>query len=64
GGPIEPGRAANLVVFDPDERWQVVPGRLASRSRNTPYVGIDLRGRVRHTFLRGDHVVVDGEARR
>jgi len=64
GGPIEPGRAANLVVFDPDERWQVVPGRLASRSRNTPYVGVELRGRVRHTFLRGDHVVVDGEARR
>jgi carbamoyl-phosphate synthase small subunit len=53
GGPIAPGRVANLVVFDPDERWQVRPAALASRSRNTPYVGLELRGRVRHTVFRG-----------
>jgi dihydroorotase len=52
------------VVFDPDERWQVRPAALASRSRNTPYVGMDLRGRVRHTVLRGVPVVVDGVATR
>ena len=57
GRPIEPGNAANLVVFDPDERWQVRPAALASRSRNTPYVGTDLRGRVRHTVFRGEPVV-------
>ena len=49
-----PGEPANLVVFDPDEAWQVQPARLASKSRNTPYVGVDLRGRVRHTLLDGD----------
>ena len=64
GGPIDPGRPANLVVFDPDERWQVRPAALASRSRNTPYVGMDLRGRVRHTVFRGSPVVIDGTPQR
>ena len=64
GGPIAAGAPANLVVFDPDERWQVLPAALASRSRNTPYVGVDLRGRVRHTVFRGAPVVNDGVAQR
>jgi dihydroorotase len=62
GGPVEPGWPANLTVFDPDLTWTVVPARLASRSRNTPYAGRTLRGKVRHTVLRGSAVVVDGEA--
>jgi dihydroorotase len=64
GVPIAAGNAANLVVFDPDERWQVRPAALASRSRNTPYVGVDLRGKVRHTVFRGTPVVIDGAAQR
>jgi dihydroorotase len=64
GGPIEPGREANLCVIDPTARWVVEPDRLASRARNTPYAGRKVTGRVRHTLLRGEPVVVDGEARR
>jgi dihydroorotase len=64
GGPIAPGRPANLCVIDPEATWVVDPAALASRSRNTPYAGRQLRGRVRHTFLWGEPVVVDGEARR
>ena len=64
GGPIEPGRPANLCVVDPAARWEVDPRRLASRSRNTPYAGRKLTGRVRHTVLRGEAVVVDGIAQR
>ena len=64
GGPVAEGRPANLCVIDPDARWVVEPERLASRSRNTPYAGRKLIGRVRHTFLRGEPVVVDGEAQR
>jgi dihydroorotase len=41
-----------------------VPEELASKSRNTPYVGRTLKGRVRHTILRGEAVVVDGEAKK
>jgi len=64
GGPVEQGRPANLCVIDPAARWEVDPARLASRSRNTPYTGRKLAGRVRHTILRGESVVVDGTAQR
>jgi dihydroorotase len=64
GGPVEPGRTANLCVIDLGAVWVVDPDALASRSRNTPYAGRKLAGRVRHTILRGEPVVVDGEAQR
>ncbi len=64
GGPVEAGRPANLCVVDPEATWVVDPYRLASRSRNTPYAGRTLTGKVRHTVLRGVPVVIDGEARR
>jgi dihydroorotase len=64
GGPVDVGRPANLCVIDPDATWKVEPARLASRAKNTPYAGRTLRGRVRHTVLRGEPVVVDAEARR
>jgi dihydroorotase len=62
--PIAAGEPANLVVFDPTEQWTVVPGKLASKSRNTPYAGRAMRGKVRHTLLAGDPVVIDGSAQR
>jgi dihydroorotase len=64
GGPVEPGRPANLCVIDPAATWTVDPAALASRSRNTPYAGMTLTGRVRHTVLAGEPVVVDAEAQR
>ncbi len=64
GRPVAAGEPANLCVFDPDERWHVQPGELASRSRNTPYVDVELRGRVRHTVLAGSPTVVDGSPTR
>jgi dihydroorotase len=64
GGPVEPGRPANLCVIDPAATWEVDPARLASRARNTPYAGRKLTGRVRHTVLRGEPVVIDAEAQR
>ncbi|MHB8682467.1 MAG: dihydroorotase [Acidimicrobiales bacterium] len=64
GGPIVPGAPANLCVVDPAAQWEVDPAKLASRSRNTPWAGRRLTGRVRHTIFRGEPVVVDGEAQR
>jgi dihydroorotase len=61
GGPIAPGRPANLVVFDPEATWMVDPSSLASGSRNTPFIGRKLRGRVVHTLLRGRFTVKEGE---
>jgi dihydroorotase len=64
GGPIAEGRPANLCVIDPAATWVVDPAALSSRSRNTPYAGRKLTGRVRHTLRRGEPVVIDGEPQR
>jgi dihydroorotase len=64
GGPVAPGQPANLCVIDPACEWMVQPERMASRSRNTPFARRRLTGRVRHTVLFGEPVVIDGEAQR
>jgi dihydroorotase len=64
GGPIQAGRPANICVIDPTETWVVDPAQSASRSRNNPYAGRRLTGRVRHTVLNGEPVVVGAEAQR
>lgn len=64
GGPVAVGRPANLCVIDPEATWVVDAYRSASRSRNNPYAGRTLGGRVRHTLLRGEPVVLDGEPMR
>jgi dihydroorotase len=64
GGPIAEDRPANLCVIDPGEVWLVDPADSASRSRNNPYAGRKLTGRVRHTVCAGEAVVIDGEAQR
>jgi dihydroorotase len=64
GGGVTAGRPANLCVIDPAATWVVDPATTASRSRNTPYAGRKLTGRVRHTLLRGEPVVVDAEPQR
>ncbi len=64
GRPIAEGEPANLTVFDPEETWQVVPANLASKSRNTPFVGLDLQGKVHHTILRGSLTVESGKPSR
>jgi dihydroorotase len=60
GGPIAPGRPANLCVFDRAEVWVVDAHRLASRSVNSPWDGWKLTGKVRHTVLAGVPTVRDG----
>ena len=60
-GTLEPGALADLVIFDPDEEWVVDPERFASLGKNTPLVGLTLRGRVRQTWL-GGCVVYDADA--
>ena len=60
GQSLEVGAPANLVLYDPDVRRTVVPSELSSLSRNTPYAGMELPGRVIATFLRGTPTVLKG----
>jgi dihydroorotase len=64
GRPLAPGEPANLLLLDARTRAAVDPAALASRSRNSPYAGRELPGRVVHTFLKGTATVLDGKATR
>ncbi|MFJ8441221.1 dihydroorotase [Kitasatospora griseola] len=61
GRPVSVGEPANLVLFDPAYRGVVNPDTFATRSRNSPFKGMDLPGRVHATFLRGEATVLAGE---
>ncbi len=63
-GRSSPGAAANLCVIDPAHSWSVDGSRLASKSRNSPWDGWKLTGKVRHTVYRGFPTVRDHEATR
>ncbi|MGI8426927.1 MAG: dihydroorotase [Actinomycetota bacterium] len=56
GGPVAEGGPANLTIFDPQAEWVVDPALFASKSRNSPWAGRALRGRVLHTVFSGKHV--------
>ncbi|HET6154151.1 MAG TPA: dihydroorotase [Marmoricola sp.] len=61
GRPIAVGEPANVVLYDATASRVIEPGELASLSRNTPYAGRELPGRVVATFLRGKPTVLDGK---
>ncbi len=60
-GAIEPGRDADLVLFDPAARRVLRQEDLHHSSDFTPYEGLDLAGAVRSVLVRGKAVISDGE---
>lgn len=52
-----PGDPADFFLFDPDEAWTVSPESMHSKSANTPFLGQELRGRVRAHWIGGVRVV-------
>jgi dihydroorotase len=62
GLPLAPGNPANVTLYDPAVRATVDVSAMASKSRNTPFAGMELPGRVVATFLRGEPTVLDGKA--
>lgn len=59
-GALAPGYDADLVVLDPDRAGKVDPALLESHSDYSPYEGMNLRGTVTHTVLRGRVIAEDG----
>jgi allantoinase len=59
-GALAPGADADFAIFDPDAAWTVSPSDLHFRHKLTPYLGANLHGRVKETWLRGEPVFRDG----
>lgn len=55
-GSIAPGMDADLVVFDTEARFRVEPAMIAHRHDVSPYVGMELTGLVKETWLRGKQI--------
>ena len=64
GRPVAVGAPANLCVIDPSAAWTIDDTGGASRSRNVPYAGRRVTGKVRHTVCAGEPVVIDGAPQR
>ena len=55
-GHLSPATAADLCIFDPDQYWKVEPAALKSQGKNTPFLGMELQGRVKYTLVDGSIV--------
>ncbi len=53
-GSLEPGKTADIVVFDPQKSYTIDASRFASKGRNTPFHGRKVTGAVRATVVKGD----------
>ena len=62
-GSLAPGADADVVIVDPQETWEIDPSRFRSKSRNTPFAGWKVKGRVKTTLLSGRVVYESSEAR-
>lgn len=59
-GTLAPGTAADVTIFDPEERWTVESAKFFSKSANSPWLGRELRARVKFTVVGGRVVFEEG----
>lgn len=55
-GHLSAGTAADLCIFDPNQYWKVEAAALKSQGKNTPFLGMELQGRVKYTLVDGSIV--------
>lgn len=55
-GDIQPGKKADVVLFDPNETYRIDKNTFASKGRNTPFDGREVTGRVKLTICDGNIV--------
>jgi len=55
-GHLTTGHVADICIFDAERLWTVGPQTLKSQGKNTPYRGIELKGKVRYTLVDGQVV--------
>ncbi len=52
-GTLAPGSVADITIIDPDAVWTVEAEKLASRSKNSPFLGKEMKGRATYTIVGG-----------
>jgi dihydroorotase len=55
-GRLARDASADVCVFDPARYWKIEPAALKSQGKNTPYTGIEVKGKVRYTLVEGQIV--------
>ncbi len=60
-GRLAPGAPADLMLFDPDRAWQVDAAKLRSKSKNSPFDGRPVQGRVLRTVVDGRTVFAEAD---
>jgi dihydroorotase len=59
-GTLRQGSPADITMFDPDAAWTVDEKEFASKSRNTPFSGWKVKGRVVSVIVDGNVLMRDG----
>ena len=58
-GTIEEGKIADITIFDPNERYTYTKDMIVSKSKNSPFIGKELKGKVKYTIVNGKIVYSD-----
>ncbi|MEK6592272.1 MAG: amidohydrolase family protein, partial [Pseudomonadota bacterium] len=59
-GHLAVGGTADICIFDPGRYWKIEPSALKSQGKNTPFLGFELKGKVRCTLVAGQIVYEAG----
>ena len=59
-GTLAPGAIADITIIDPDREWTVDADELASKSKNSPFLGMKMKGRAAYTVVGGKIVYDSG----
>ena len=52
-GTIEEGKIADITIFDPNEKYIYTKEMIVSKSKNSPFIGKELKGKVKYTIVGG-----------
>ena len=58
-GRLSLGSDADITIFDPEEIWTIDPEQFASKARNTPFAGREVKGKVKYTIAGGNVIYQD-----
>jgi dihydroorotase len=58
-GTIEEGKVADITIFDPNEKYTYTKEMIVSKAKNSPFIGKELKGKVKYTIVGGNVVYQD-----